>query len=487
MTDYLKSILNAFHDLLFVFTPDGKIEDYIATNHEDELILPKEAFIGKHHGEVLPSHVSKQIERAFNKLDQGKEQVKFDYSLQVKGEMQWYNAVLSKIGNKHGDGPQYLGAVRNITERKSNELLLEGILNTSPGGIMVLDTLRDASGAPVDFEITRLNKSAELLIRFPAKQLLGQNITSVIAGGMQEQMLHRFTSVVETGNPVEFQYQHTYEPGDVSWFHSKVAKYRDGLVSTFMEITKQKRTEEELARKNKELQQLNRQKDKLFSVISHDLTNAVGGAQGLYSILLEDYEELSKEKILEYLKLLNKNAKETQTLLGDLLTWSKNQFQNITPKPERVSLADLASAVFDNVSLNAGDKEISLKNQVSDGLHVHADANMVKTILRNLIANGIKFSHPGGKVVVQAEKTGDSISISVTDEGVGMDKEARKKIMDTKNNYTTSGTKGEKGSGLGLDLCIDFVEMHGGTLSVDSEPGQGSTFTFTLPSAGSLN
>ncbi|SHG33686.1 PAS domain S-box-containing protein [Fodinibius roseus] len=483
MTDYLKSILNAFHDLLFVFAPDGKIEDYIATNHEDELILPKQAFIGKHHGDVMPSHVSKQIERAFDKLDQGKKQVKFDYSLKVKGETQWYNAVLSKIGkeNKDGDSPRYLGAVRNITERKHQELLLQGILNTSPGGIIVLDSVRDADGAPIDFQITRVNKSAELLIGVPAEQLVGQKITAVIAGSMQEKMMDRFASVVETGNPIEFQYQHTYKQDEVSWFHSKVAKYRDGVVSTFMDITKQKSTEKELARKNKELQQLNRHKDKLFSVISHDLTNAVGGAQGLSSILLEDYEELPKEEILEYLKLLNKNAKETQTLFEDLLTWSKNQFQNVTPKPERVSLADLTSDVFDNLSSKPEDKEISLKNQVPGALHVHADANMVKTILRNLVANGIKFSHPGGKVAVQAEKTGDSVRISVSDEGVGMDREAQEKIMDTNNNYTTSGTQGEKGSGLGLDLCIDFVEMHGGTLSVDSEPGQGSTFTFTLP------
>ncbi|MDZ7692132.1 MAG: ATP-binding protein [Balneolaceae bacterium] len=106
---------------------------------------------------------------------------------------------------------------------------------------------------------------------------------------------------------------------------------------------------------------------------------------------------------------------------------------------------------------------------------------MVKTILRNLITNAIKFSQPGDEVLVQAKQAGDKVEISVIDEGVGIEKDALKKILSKKSTFTTSGTDGEKGSGLGLELCIDFVEIHGGTITVDSELGEGSTFTFTLP------
>lgn len=130
MIEYLKSILSSFHDLLFVFTEDGVIKDCISTNHSEELILPREEFLGKNHREVLPPHLSKKVDQAFYELDQGQNKYKFDYSIDVKGEKQWYTAIISKIEN--GEAPQYLGSVRNITTRKSQELLVYGILDSDP-------------------------------------------------------------------------------------------------------------------------------------------------------------------------------------------------------------------------------------------------------------------------------------------------------------------------------------------------------------------
>jgi PAS domain S-box-containing protein len=195
--------------------------------------------------DVLPPHVSKKINRAFQKLDQGQTQCKFDYSLEVSGKRQWYNAILSKIDN--GDEPRYLGAVRNITERKNQELLLRGILNTSPGGIMVLQAMRDAEDTIIDFEITHINKSVELLTGASEKELIGQRITTLMADSVKEKMMDQFRTTAKTGNPVELQYQHRNEQDEVLRYHSKVAKYQDGVVSTFMDITTQKKMEEKLA------------------------------------------------------------------------------------------------------------------------------------------------------------------------------------------------------------------------------------------------
>jgi PAS domain S-box-containing protein len=479
VTDYLKFILSAFHDLLFVFTPDGIIEDYLSTNHEDELILPKDAFIGKNHREILPPQVSKKINQAFQKLDQGEEKYIFDYKVEVQGKTQWYSAVLSKI--EIGDNPRYLGAVRNITDRKNQELLIHSILNTSPGGVIVFDAVRDSENTIVDFKISNINKSVENLIGVSAEELVGQRLAAIIDDSFTEKILNHFIDVIQKGEPVEFQYQHKNEQGKVFWYHSKVVKYRDGVVSTFMDISEQKKTEERLAGTNEELQELNRQKDKLFSVISHDLINTISGARGLYLMIFEDYENHSREEIFEYLTLLKKQADNTHELLENLLAWSKNQFQKVSVNLEKFHLADLADSVLNLLRSNAEDKGISLENQVSDTIAIYADENMVKTMLRNLVTNGIKFSQSGGKVVVRAKKTSDSIEISVIDDGVGIEEDALEKILNKKSNYTTPGTDGEKGSGLGLDLCIDFVEMHGGTMSVESEPGKGCVFTFTLP------
>ncbi|MEX0769380.1 MAG: PAS domain-containing sensor histidine kinase [Balneolaceae bacterium] len=479
MSEYLKSILNAFHDLLFVFTEDGVIADYITRNHEDKLILPKEDFIGKHHQEVLPPHVSKKIGRAFGKINQEVALVKFDYSIELKEEKNWYEAVISKMA--YGDESRYLAAVRNITERKNYELLLRGILNTSPGGIIVFRAVRDGHETIVDFEIKQINKSTETLTGATEEELIGQNITAVVADHEKEKMMERFTTVVETGQPVEFYYQHVDEHNEVYWYHSKVAKYRDGVVSTFMDTTKQKKSEEELEKVNKELQELSRQKDKLFSVVAHDLRNAVSGTMGLYDLIFDEYKELSKEEIFNYLRLLNNRANETNELLTDLLMWLRNQFQEISTNPEKLNLAEIIHSVTRSIRTNADEKKVEVNNQVPDHIFVQADLNILKTILRNLIANGIKFSHPGGKIVVHAETTDGEVEISVTDEGVGIEKDNLDKILDKKSNYTSRGTKGEKGSGLGLDLCIDFVEKHGGKIRAESEPGKGTTFTFTLP------
>lgn len=479
MTDYLKSILNAFHDLLFVFTAEGIIEDYIATNHEDELILPKETFIGKSHKEVLPPHVTKKLNQAFQRLAQGQIQYKFDYDLRINGKTQWYNAVVSKFENE--DSPRYLGAVRNITDRKNQELLLHSVLNTSPGGIMAFDAVRDSEDTIIDFKITQVNKSAEILTGVSQKKLIGQSMAVIADDSVREKILNQFKIVVKKGAPAELQYHHKNEQDDVFWYHSKAAKYRDGVVCTFMDITEQKKTEEKLAEKNEKLQLLNRQKDKLFSVISHDLRNTVAGAMGVYDMIFEDYGTLSNEEIFEFLKLVKKRTDDTHELLEDLLAWSKNQFQEVTVDFEKVSLTHLIDSVFNVIGSNADGKGINLENKVPDTILVHADANMVKTILRNLIANGIKFSQSGGGVIVQAEQPGDNVEISVIDSGVGIEKNALGKILNKKSAYTTPGTDGEKGSGLGLDLCIDFVEMHGGSIWVKSELDKGSIFTFTLP------
>lgn len=346
---------------------------------------------------------------------------------------------------------------------------------------MVLGTVRDSEDAIADFTITHINKSVEDLTGATSEQLIGKSIADLIPDSLEELLIGKFKAAIEKEAPVEFQYQHDGEQTGIVWYHAKVVKYRDGVISAFMDITEQKKAEEELAVKNKELEELNRHKDKLFSVISHDLRNSFAAAQGVYSILFEDYETLSKEEIYEFLKLVKQRTDSTQELLEDLLAWSNNQFQEVTANLEKLCLADLVRFVFNTVRSNAEDKGIALESQVPDTMYVYADENMVKTILRNLVVNGIKFSESGGNITVQAKETSDHVNISVTDEGVGIEEDALEKILNKKSTYTTPGTDGEKGSGLGMDLCIDFVEMHDGTIWAESEPGKGSTFTFTLP------
>lgn len=211
MTQYLKSILNAFNDLLFVFTDDGVIENYLTSNHADELILPKDEFIGRKYQEILPPDVSNELELAFRQLDEGKEKVQFDYSISRNGKNNWYNAVISKT--YVDEELKYLGAVRNITERKNQELLLRSVLNTSPGGIMVFQAIRNESGTIIDYEISQVNKTVETLTETEADQLIGQRFTNILPDDVTDLLMDRFNKVMETGRPADFEYHFETEPG----------------------------------------------------------------------------------------------------------------------------------------------------------------------------------------------------------------------------------------------------------------------------------
>lgn len=478
MNEYLQSIINAFHDLLFVFSDEGVIRDYLTPNNKDDLITPREEFLDKHYRDVLPTHVSQQLEKGFTELDGGAPQYKFDYSLEINAKKQWYVAVLSKL--EYEGEPTYLGAVRNITERKNRERLLSGILNTSPSAIVVLRSIRNSGSNITDFEMTHFNSMVEKLADMPEEELTGKQLSTLIPHQQQE-IVDRFTTTVNTGKPVDFEYQYRSESGEISWYLCEATKFKDGVLASFLDITQQKKAEEKLVVANRNLKELNRQKDKLFSVISHDLKNALAGTLGTLDMILDEHEELSKEDILDYVTILEKRAINTSNLLHDLLLWSKNQFQQITPDYENINLKKLADGVFEDSSTQAEVKNIQLVNRVPGDISFQADKIMLKTILRNLVTNGIKFSHNDDEVSVSAQPGQETVQISVSDNGIGFGEEIKEKILDKKNTYTTPGTDGETGSGLGLDLCIDFIEMHDGEFSVKSEPGVGSTFTFSLP------
>ncbi len=479
MSEYLESILNAFHDMLFVFTTDGIIDDYLTTNHQDELGLSKEAFLGKHHSEVLPPYASEKLQEAFKAVERGVEQFSFDYSMNIRGDKQWYTAVISKL--ELDQKQRYLGTIRNITGRKNQELLLRGILNTTPAGIVVFDALKDEKEAIYDYEIANLNELVEKLLGAPEEELIGQTLTAITPDLEIEKMMDRFNTVIEKNEPIDFDYKLKNEDNESRWFHCKATKFKDGIIISFLDITEQRETRDKLIAANAELEELNRQKDKLFSVISHDLKNAISGPMALFEVLLEEYEALSSEEIIDYLKSLNRSNENVVKLLEDLLMWSKNQFQEVKPFIEEVKLRELTDNIFRNVKAGAEEKKITLKNRVPENITLHTDISMLKTILRNLVGNGIKFSHQGGTIEVKANQDGTHAKISVSDEGVGIENEAMEKILNKKSNYTTRGTSGEKGSGLGLDLCIDFTEKLGGTLHIESKPEAGSTFHLALP------
>lgn len=244
------------------------------------------------------------------------------------------------------------------------------------------------------------------------------------------------------------------------------------------------RQQETLRSNNAELQEINATKDKLFSIIAHDLKNPVGNLV-LLSDLLSDYLKNGDMETSEELAgLLSLQSKETLALLTTLFDWARSQSGQMGFAPGLLDLTRVVENVLENLGASAKLKEIVILPPETKNVKVFADANMLMTILRNLISNSIKYTLAGGTILVSATESDSETEISVVDTGIGMDPETLDKLFKIESNLTTIGTANEKGNGLGLIICKEFVEKHGGRIYVTSIAGKGSRFVFTLPFEG---
>jgi len=254
------------------------------------------------------------------------------------------------------------------------------------------------------------------------------------------------------------------------------------MVGTIRDITEQKLAEEEIQRKNIELQKINAEKDKFFSIIAHDLRSPFNGFLGLTEIMAEGLPRMSSEEIQTIAIAMRNSATNLFRLLGNLLEWSRMQRGLTTFVPQTILLLPKISESLVLVLESASRKEIAVNYNVPDDLEVLADPNMLGAILRNLVANAVKFTQRGGNIIVSAKPVNcNQIEISIRDTGIGMKKDIIDHLFQLDVNVSRRGTEGEPTTGLGLFICKDFIEKHGGKLWVESEEGKGSIFHFTLP------
>jgi signal transduction histidine kinase/ligand-binding sensor domain-containing protein len=239
--------------------------------------------------------------------------------------------------------------------------------------------------------------------------------------------------------------------------------------------------EKTVAIKTTELYELNVSKDKFFSIIAHDLKNPFSTIIGFSEMLKDEIAAGNNSKTGELTNVINTSAVQTYKLLENLLSWANSQRGKIQFDPEQINLSDLIKEEFLMLKDMAVSKNIELMITFNNNIVIEADRNMIKTILRNLISNAIKFTHKNGRVEVGAVFINKQVEISVSDNGIGMTGETIDKLFRLDGNLSTRGTENEKGTGLGLILCKEFVEKHGGKIWVESEAGKGSLFKFVLP------
>ena len=236
----------------------------------------------------------------------------------------------------------------------------------------------------------------------------------------------------------------------------------------------------ELEVKNKNLSELNAQKDKFFSIIAHDLKNPFNSIMGFSELLMEQIKEKDYKGIDEYARIINQSSHRIMDLLLNLLEWSRAQTDRMVFNPEYFEMVDLIEENIMLVDVIARQKAITIKKDLPHEISVFADKPMISTVLRNLISNAVKFTRHGGEISISAEKRATEILISVGDNGLGVAPDRLEKLFRVNETDSTPGTNNEKGTGLGLILCKEFVENHGGKIRAESEEGKGSVFYFTL-------
>ena len=245
------------------------------------------------------------------------------------------------------------------------------------------------------------------------------------------------------------------------------------MIGTHTDITERKNNEKSLSEKNVF-------KDKLFSIISHDLRSPFNALLGMNGIVLQKIDEGDYSSVKDITEMIYKTSQQTLHLLNNLLYWSRMQTGKLDITPQLLSFNKLIEDTIDLMKVNLNNKNVSIKTFVPAEFKVYADPTMLETVVRNLLSNAIKFSNIGGTIIIAAKRTDSCVEIYVSDNGIGIAPNQLNKIFDFKEIYSTRGTKYEKGTGLGLVVCKEFVEKHNGKIWIESEVNKGTKITFSI-------
>jgi len=295
-------------------------------------------------------------------------------------------------------------------------------------------------------------------------------------------------AIIKTGQLLSKEEKETHHDRPDSWVSTVKLPLRDkeeNIIGTFgisRDITGHKLAEEEIRLKNELLQASNAEKDKFFSIIAHDLRSPLSAFVAATQILAEDIQTMNMEEIKNITLNMKTSASNIYILLENLLEWSRLRRGGMDFVPEKLNLKEKIEACIDVLSESARKKRIGLFFSIPDELDAFVDNHMFDAVIRNLVSNAIKFTPAGGNVNVTAGYNNEhSIEVKISDNGIGMTPELKNKLFMISEKTNRNGTEGELSTGLGLLLCKEFIEKHGGKIWAESEVGKGSVFSFTIP------
>jgi PAS domain S-box-containing protein len=492
---------------------------YCNTQVEQKFGFPISAFIGKTPLEIWGEDVD-GAEFIINSL---KNVIDFGEIIEVEqcltspaGKVFYFQTRIAPEYNNNGKIETLLAITRDISDRKLAELAIQEIeekrrmiVELAPDAFFHADAFRN---------FIEVNTAATEFTGYIRDELLNMNFKDLFSSSILNQNPLRY-DLLDQGLTIKSERELTRKDGSNIGIEMVSKKMPDGTYQSFLrDITERKESEDEmnilldqlretnelfetnLYQKNSLLDVLSESetklketvavKDKFFSIVAHDIRGPFSGFLGLTDLMAKEADELTKEEIKRMSEAINKSANSVFNLIEDLFLWSRTQTNSIPFTPELLDLYEISLNTIFTLKEISKNKNIEIVNNIDTATHITGDRNMVRTVVRNLVSNAIKFTNDGGKIEIGIVKSSDDcqssddyIEIYVKDNGIGIPESALEKLFKVEEHYTTPGTNKESGTGLGLILCKEFVEKHGGKIWVESEYGKGTTFFFTLPIA----
>lgn len=387
---------------------------------------------------------------------------------------------------KNGNPTKLIGVIQDITELKKaeNEKLkseekFKVIFENAGIGIFLAD---------LNGNILRVNSAFQKMLGYESTEMESKTIKDLVYPDDYKIDWKIFSKIVlSRRDKYQVEKRLLANDGSIIWIQMTISgiKNENGTLCYCIcmaeNITERKKAVERTEQMNNELKELNATKDKFFSIIAHDLKSPFLGMIGLSEMLIDPLIYLTESEKKRRLSILHTAIVKQYELLQNLLGWAQMQLGKVTYSPEKIYLDEFSKDVIASLYVNAEKKNIIILNEIENKAVVFADANMLRSIIQNIITNAIKFTRNNGFVRISSEIKDEYVHISVEDNGIGISKENIKKILSPKYHYTTDGTNGEPGTGLGVLLCKEMVEKNKGALSITSEQGKGTIVTFSLP------
>jgi len=476
-------------DILAIMDRDGLIT-YTSSNVKAHFgwipqdVVGKEAWITVH-----PDDLSKTKERFKFLLNHTSEIVNVDFRFKCAGGFYKY-VNLSAVNMLHDSIISgILVNYRDIDQQKKTE---QALLANEYKYRVLYENMQDTV-CMLDEEgcITDINEAGIKLMGYSRQEFIGMKVSQLVHPEDREKSKKYFEELHQKGRYSRFEGRVVAKSGKYIWVQVDSSEFvRDGTKvgsqDIVRDISDQKEVEYKMRLQNKKLQELNVTKDKFFSIISHDLRSPFNSILGLTNLLDTRYDIWDDEKKKAYIKRLKNEACMTYKLLDNLLEWARIQTQRMPFNPQKYLLQELVKDEICLLEELAANKNIKV-NRITcqEEYLVHADKNMISTVFRNLFSNAVKFTPENGSINISCQKffvknQKQYVQIAVTDSGVGITEEQLQKLFKLEGLVSTKGTAGEIGTGLGLILCKEFVDMHGGILDIKSQKGKSSTFTVSL-------